>query len=246
MGELTRRDLFLAAGGVLLTAAARSRGLPAMVDIPAGPFLKGTTPERAAALADKLGYHPSWLSGEVPQQSIDVPAFRIDRFPVTVAEYLAFCEATGHRRPPRSPHTRPDHPVTGVDYADATAYAAWAGKLLPTEAQWEKAARGPEGQEYPWGDVFDPEACCWNRAPDGGPRPVTAHPAGASPYGVMDMVGNVAEWCRDKPAPPAAYIKGGSWMTTSPLNLRPAARNMSGWANNALGFYGFRCVEEAT
>ncbi|MBI2302165.1 MAG: SUMF1/EgtB/PvdO family nonheme iron enzyme, partial [Armatimonadetes bacterium] len=116
-------------------------------------------------------------------------------------------------------------------------------------AEWEKAARGAEGRMYPWGDAFDPDACRWNRE-DRGDRfldtaPVTAHPRGASPYGVMDMVGNLAEWCADGPGPHARYLKGGSFINASPLHLRPADRSLSGWANNPMAFYGSRCAEDA-
>lgn len=221
-----------------------------MIVIPAGPFLKGTTPERAEALARAGGYHPSWLIGEVPHQRIELPAFAIDRHPVTNAQYAEFCRATGHRPPGHWNGTDPlpgtlQQPVIVVNRADARAYAAWAGKRLPSEDEWEKAARGEQGLLYPWGNEFDPDACRWNRdrSPHGaGPAPVGSHPQGASPYGVQDMAGNVAEWCEDGPSPAVGYIKGGCWLTEDPINLRPAARNYSGFDTNAAIYYGFRCA----
>ena len=225
-----------------------------MIVIPAGKFLMGTTEEQAEELARKHGYHVSWLSGEVPQREVELPACAIDKYPVTNRQFAKFCKATDHRprgywRGPEPPEALLDHPVMGVNKADADAYAAWAGKRLPTEAEWEKAARGEDGRMFPWGDEWDPDACCWNRERQGGgPRtvPVTEMPQGASPYGVMHMVGNVMEWCADAPGPGAAYIKGGSWMNAEIINLRPAARNMSGFANNAASFYGFRCAKDVT
>ena len=104
-----------------------------------------------------------------------------------------------------------------------------------------------ETHYYPWGNEFDPEACCWNpERRGGGPRtaPVDAHPRGASPYGVMDMVGNVAEWCGDGPQSGVSYIKGGCWATEEIINLRPAARNMTGFSLNTSTFYGFRCARD--
>lgn len=222
-----------------------------MIVIPAGKFLMGTTEEQARKLTKQFGYHISWLSGEVPQREMELPAYAIDKYPVTNAQYAEFCKATGHAQPfhwrdGKPPQRLLDHPVFGVNHADATAYAKWAGKRLPTEAEWEKSARGTDGRMFPWGDEFDPDACCWNRDKSGeGPRivPVTAMPQGASPYGVRHTVGNVAEWCADSPGPGAAYIKGGCWHTAEIINLRPAARNMSGFANNPLMFYGFRCAK---
>jgi len=221
-----------------------------MVEIPAGPFLMGTTEEQAERLAKAHGYHVSWLSGEVPQRRVELPAFKIDKYPVTCQQFGTFCEATKYRR--KRPFrqraiSHPDHPVIGVNRADAEAYAKWVGKRLPTEAEWEKAARGPAGRMFPWGDEFDPEACHWNRdrtAHGPGTAAVTAHLQGASPYGVVDLVGNAAEWCGDGPTTHTAYIKGGCWLTEDPVNLRAAARNMSGSIHNPSMFYGVRCVKE--
>jgi formylglycine-generating enzyme required for sulfatase activity len=230
-----------------LRAAAQS----AMVEIPAGTFRRGTTPGAANLLAQSFGYHLSWFAGEVPQATVEVEAFAIDLCPVTNLEYQEFCVATGHPRPrfwhgPSPPPGMLDHPVVDVNRVDAEQYAAWIGKRLPTELEWEKAARGTQGQMFPWGNEFDPDACCWNpeRAPLDVIRtaPVGSHPSGASPYGVMDMAGNVAEWCADGPSAAAGWVKGGCWATEEIVNLRPAARIMSGFTINRLSYYGFRCA----
>lgn len=246
------------AGSAVLAAGFIPRAASAavaedMVLVPAGPFLAGTSPEDAAALAARYGYHPTWFASERVGRSAHLPAFAIDRFPVTNAQYLRFCRSTGQPAPAHWGGNMPsaallEHPVTHVSKADAEAYAAWAGKRLPTELEWEKAARGTDGRAFPWGDAFDPAACQWNRANTGhgpGTAPVNAHPRGASPYGVMDMVGNVAEWCAGNAGPGAAYVKGGGHIICQVVNLRPAARNMCGIDTARSPWCGFRCAKSA-
>ncbi|MCZ6633533.1 MAG: SUMF1/EgtB/PvdO family nonheme iron enzyme, partial [bacterium] len=138
---------------------------------------------------------------EQPQNRVLLNAYWIDRYPVTNRDYKAFVDATDHRAPPHwksGNHTfaRDLHPVTNVNWEDAATYARWSGKRLLTEAEWEKAARGTVGQNYPWGDTFRKDNV--NSSNDyEGTTPINQFPEGASPYGVMDMCGNVQEWCTD-------------------------------------------------
>ena len=136
-----------------------------------------------------------------PQRTVSLNSFWIDRYPVTNADYTAFINATGHRCPPHwrasaYPDGQGNYPVTNVNWEDAKTYAAWAGKRLPTEAEWEKAARGTTGQVYPWGNAFRKDYV--NSSNDyKGPTPVDRFEGGTSPYGTVDMCGNVHEWCED-------------------------------------------------
>ncbi|NUQ63359.1 MAG: formylglycine-generating enzyme family protein [Pirellulales bacterium] len=138
---------------------------------------------------------------DCPKHRVWLDGYYIAIYPVTNAQYGRFVEATGYPGPanPRwqeSPWA--DHPVTDVSWDDAQAYAEWAGLSLPTEAQWEKAARGPENRKYPWGDAWDPERC--RHAGNRGTETTCAvheYPQGASGYGCFHMSGNAGEWCED-------------------------------------------------
>lgn len=189
---------------------------PAMVRVPATRATIGTPFEEVAAIADELSavkVEPAWLLKECPRHEVDLPAFAIGRYPVTNGEYLAFLKATEHPFLPdtwylgRYPWWASNAPVHGVSAADADAYAAWlttaTGRRfrLPREAEWELAAAGPGGRAYPWGDQFLPDRANTLEARIMMPTPVGAFPLGVSPYGCLDMAGNVAEFTADDYAP---------------------------------------------
>jgi iron(II)-dependent oxidoreductase len=159
-----------------------------MIDIPAGPFLMGTDRRRSDAY-------------DRPRHSVSLPAYSIDKYPVTNAQYARFVAATNHRPPlhwndGKLPPGLELHPVTMVSWYDASSYAEWAGKRLPTEAEWEKAARGEQGIRWPWGDKMDIERLNTYYS-IGATTSVLRFKGGSSPYGVMDMAGNVSEWTAD-------------------------------------------------
>jgi formylglycine-generating enzyme required for sulfatase activity len=219
-----------------------------MVYVPAGEFLMGT----------------NGRSDEEPQRKVYLDAYWMYRTPVTVAQYQRFCQAT--RRPmPKAPGWgwEADHPVVNVSWHDAKAYGDWAGVALPTEAEWEKAARGTDGREYPWGNTWDSAkaVCSVSPASARSTAPVGSFPGGASPYGCLDMAGNVWEWCADwfsddyyktapdrNPVGPASgsfrVVRGGSWIYYGEGVFRCASRN------GYIPVYGsrsdgFRCVLRA-
>jgi serine/threonine-protein kinase len=176
-----------------------SNDVPGSLDwvlIPAGEFLMGSSKDR-----DRR----TW-GNEEPLHSIVLPAFWISKTPVTNAEYERFVHATGHRVPIHwaggiIPSGKEHHPVVFVDWFDARAFCGWAGGRLPTEAEWEKAARGVDGKIYPWGDARPNRKLCNHNLFFGDTLEVGHHPDGASPYGVLDMAGNVWEWTASIPSP---------------------------------------------
>lgn len=244
-----------------------------MVLIPAGEFLMGS----------EVG-----SDFERPVHAVYVDAFRIDATPVTNAQFARFVEATGYRTTAESAGVdsgapderrgaapswrtyatpeRAEHPVVYVSWFDADAYARWCGKRLPTEAEWEKAARGNlEGKLFPWGDAAaDASRINWNRLHTDVALPPPTTPVRSFPpngYGVHDTAGNVWEWCRDwyrddyysvspreNPQGPEVgrfkVRRGASWNVREAFRLRCANRGAmlpeNFWPN-----IGFRCVLEA-
>ena len=202
-------------GNELLQAMARQQAVeerrqktrrqacePRLVRIPAGPFLIGAgAAEAEAAIAEGA----RWVDFEQPQHTIELDAYAIGQYPVTNREYQAFVQESGWKAPPdwdgdQVPESRPSHPVANISLADALAYCAWlnakTGKdyRLPSEAEWEKAARGGDGRIYPWGDAFGQGNANTHEAWIGAPTAVGQFsPHGDSPYGCADMAGNVWE-----------------------------------------------------
>ena len=179
-----------------------------------------------------------FLIGDKPDE------FWIMKCPVTVREYRRFCEAT-HRKMPDQPPWGwiDDHPMVNVTWHDANAFAKWAGCRLPMEREWEKAARGTDGREYPWGNTFDPERCvCSVVKKRSSTAPVGSSPAGVSPYGCLDMVGNVWEWCEDwYDYDRRRVLRGGSWVNNNIDYFRASHRDCFNPGNTDIS-RGFRVV----
>ena len=139
----------------------------------------------------------------IERKPVKVASFYIDRTEVTNRAYLRFCRETNHQEPPGAADS-PDDPVVNVDFQDAQQFARWVKKRLPTSDEWEKAARGPTGLQYPWGDSLDYDRTNIpaDHAAEKTQRlaPASAYPSGASPYGALNMLGNAWEWV-DAPAP---------------------------------------------
>jgi len=198
-----------------------------MVLVEAGSFLCG------------LDGRESWL-----------PTYFIDMFPTTNGDYRRFVEATGHRPPPHwpagaCPESLLDHPVVSVTWHDAAAYAGWADKALPEDQEWEKAARGPRGAAYPWGErtVDLDTAGNVREVGIGTTTPVGRYPDGVSPYGAHDMVGNVWEWCATRAGPGRRRLIGGAY-SGSLADAAPAA-GRDAPAGTLSPDVGFRCVAAA-
>ncbi len=237
---------------------------PGMVLIPAGEFTMGSDKTDPAPPKGFVMLKPRYLD-EHPAHNVNVPAFWIDAYEVTSAQYLEFVQRTKHAQPPfwekgRYPSGTGEHPVTQVTWADARAYCAWRDKRLPAEAEWEKAARGRDGREFPWGSEFDAKKANTGLSTQQGLTPVGSFASGKSPYGVYDMVGNVWEWVEDwyQPYAGSTYtsdyfgermkvIRGGGWEGThhdSPHQYRAAYRFFAP-PNLPLGDGGFRCAKDA-
>lgn len=206
-----------------------------MVLIPAGEFMMG----------DDNGNED-----ERPSQRVYVEAFYIDKYPVTNVQYRRF----------KSSHNYPAgadlHPVVNITWEEAQAYAQWARKRLPTEEEWEKAARGIDGRQYPWGDKFDRTLCNTEESGIHRTTPVYKYPNGRSIYDVHDLAGNVLEWTASKYRPYSGnsyetvdfeedfrVLRGGSWLQKGSFDAR-CARRFYAPASNRSNFIGFRCIKD--
>ena len=184
------------------------------------------------------------------------PGFWIYRNEVTVAQYRKFCEKTGCRMPEEPPWGwKDDEPVVNVNGRDAFNYARWAGVRLPTESEWQSAARGGPDAGFPWESEWDASKCANHLTSPGKPAPVGSFPGGRSPAGCDDMAGNVAEWVlMDDPTgkPPSSrfdrkavfLVKGGSWINESADRFKVDDRPDYAWGSRALD-RGFRCAVPA-
>lgn len=182
---------------------------PQMVRIPSGKFLMGSTPEQAEQ-AIKDGADKSWVEWEQPQHELELAEYSIGKYPITNREYQAFIKDAGHKPPQgwdrgQYPADKGDHPIVNVSWDDAMAYSNWltrrTGKSyrLPTEAEWEKAARSTDGRIWPWGNKFELNRANTKEENIGTTSPVGQFfPQGDSVYGCSDMIGNVWEWCSNK------------------------------------------------
>lgn len=220
-----------------------------MVLVPACEAVVGTTPERRAELAKQFGCHPTWLNDDLRGRKANLPAFWLDRFPVTNAQYLAFARATKRPQPgwwgKAFPAEYGRHPVVGVSGKDALAYAQWAGKRLPTAEEWEAAVGG---KLFAWGDDWPGplklpriERPLWELP---GTRPVGTGDCGRSASGIEDFAGQALEWVADvRPHHGVQFqlLKGASWFHEDPVNFRTASGWWAheGWRSS---FSGFRCA----
>ncbi|PIW33663.1 MAG: hypothetical protein COZ37_06120 [bacterium (Candidatus Ratteibacteria) CG_4_10_14_3_um_filter_41_18] len=207
-----------------------------MVYVPAGEFIIG------------------WDKENRPVQ-ISTGAFYVDKYEVTNENYKKFIDATGHRPPKHPGKSKYDiwqgndypadlakHPVVNVSWEDAAAYARWSGKRLPSEIEWEKAARGIDGRLYPWGNKFEENRCNAGAFGRKGTSPAGSYSNGISPYGCFDMAGNVWEWSSTLYDTKHKWhlARGGSWADgegeiTTVARSNPITASPTG---------GFRCVKD--
>lgn len=231
-----------------------------MITIAPGEFIMGSS-EKDIEWAAKTFFSESldYYRDETPAHTVELPAYKIDITEVTMGQYRLYIEQTGKPAPKYMNNKRfnQDHqPVVGVTWQEAADYCATAGKRLPTEIEWEKAARGADSRYYPWGNAPDETKANVRGKKDGYrySAPVGRDQYGSSPYGIRDMAGNAWEWTADwyQPHPGNVHpndfygeqfrvIKGGSWFSNMDL-ARIAVRGKS-LPDRRYNYLGFRCAK---
>lgn len=307
VGALTLSAVVNAADGPLNPASGEQ-----LVLIPAGAFVMGSDRLPTEDESNGVGTVKPWYLDEHPAHKMDLPAYYIDRYEITDAEYRKFVAASGHTPPiswgrngyllslRQSELSRLDierlrrlavrtfrldmdtrtmdkkalldaiadrlryldkEPVTDVTWHDADAYCHWAGEHLPSEAQWEKAARGTDGSEFPWGAKWAPgKSNTGEEMWDDGVAPVGSYPTDKSPFGVYDMAGNVSEWVADwyQPYPKATYtsdafgtkykvLRGAAWGREGHYAMHQFQRGAYRFyldPDSVLDDVGFRCAKD--
>ncbi|MBI5562280.1 MAG: formylglycine-generating enzyme family protein [Deltaproteobacteria bacterium] len=250
-GAASATDAAPSAATAPATAKAARTAPKGMVLVPAGEFTMGSN---------------DWWPKSQPEHKRNLKAFYIDKFEVTNKRYKAFVDGAKHPAPDhwpggKMPVAREDHPVVFVDWHDADAFCKWEGKRLPTEPEWEKAARGADKRAFPWGAKFDKDKANTPQYDHKDTMPVGSFENGKSPYGAYDMAGNVWEWTADwfNPYPGNAHpdenygdkfktVRGGSWYDCTYYKC-----GISAPAYNRIFFnpktknnnFGFRCAKSA-
>jgi len=231
-------------------ARSKKQDMPKdMVLIPAGEFTMGSN---------------EWWPKSGPEHKRNLDAFYIDKYEVTNRKYKAFVDATGYNPPDnwennKIPNGKVNHPVVYVSWFDADAYCRWEGKRLPTETEWEKAARGADKRTFPWGDKFSRDRANTPQYGKEDTMPVGSFENGKSPYGVYDMAGNVWEWTADwfKPYPMNTHpdenygekyrvVRGGSWYDCTYYRCgisAPSYNRIFFNPNTRNNNFGFRCAK---
>lgn len=254
---MNRESMLFAAAVIFLTAGANQACSASIVSqpdgaemvlVPAGSFIYGADQREIKTLLRQLRAGWADIYGyEHPRTTLFLPAFYIDRYEVTNERYSRFVQSV--RRQPQRYNSYPQlnaprQPVVGIGWQDAEAYCRWSGKRLPTEEEWEKAARGADGRTWPWGNDANERIFNGKTSEFFAPVAVGSYPQSDSPYGVADMAGNLWEMTASVWPNGSKVMRGGSFLNRLPevrVTVRWSARDEVRGAN----WLGFRCVKDA-